>query len=94
MLHLEGLDKGPEEGANALPLAEQLDQSHDTEQAEERDGHSRAVIGALGRKKREKSTEESEQRTHSTKRCQIKVLTKIKSALTFSTYKNINSMHW
>ena len=32
---LEGLDEGPEEGPDALPLREQLDQPHDAEETEE-----------------------------------------------------------
>ena len=35
---LEGLDEGPEEGADALALAQQLDQAHHAEQTEEVDG--------------------------------------------------------
>jgi len=35
---LERLDEGPEECPDALALAEQLHQSHDTEQTEEVDG--------------------------------------------------------
>ena len=34
---LEGLDEGPEESADALPLGEQLDQPHDAKETEERD---------------------------------------------------------
>lgn len=36
---LEGLDEGPEEGADALALAEQLDETHDAEEAEKVDGN-------------------------------------------------------
>ena len=34
---LEGLDEGPEEGADALPLGEQLDQPHDPKETKEGD---------------------------------------------------------
>ena len=34
---LEGLDEGPEEGADALPLGQQLDQPHDAKETKERD---------------------------------------------------------
>jgi len=36
---LEGFDEGPEEGPDALALAQQLDQPHHTEQTEEVDGN-------------------------------------------------------
>lgn len=36
---LEGLDKSPEEGSDALSFAEQFDQPQDSEQTEECDGH-------------------------------------------------------
>ena len=35
---LEGFDEGPEKGSDALALAQQFDQSHDTEETEEVDG--------------------------------------------------------
>ena len=38
LLDLEGLDEGPEEGPDALPLGEQLDEPHHPEEAEEGDG--------------------------------------------------------
>ena len=34
---MEGLDEGPEEGADALPLGEQLDQPHDPKETKEGD---------------------------------------------------------
>ena len=36
---MEGFDEGPEEGPDALALAQQLDQPHHTEQTEEVDGN-------------------------------------------------------
>ena len=63
---LEGLDEGPEEGADALPLGQQLDQPHDTEEAKE--GNRDHVVPRLGRKrnqeigwKRKSETEENVQ---------------------------------
>ena len=41
---LEGLDEGPEEGADALALGQQLDEPHHAEQPEEVDG-DHAVSG-------------------------------------------------
>lgn len=41
---LERFNKGPEQCANALPLAKQLNQSHYTEQTEESDRHPRTVL--------------------------------------------------
>ena len=38
MEDLEGLDEGPEEGPDALPLGEQLDEPHHPEESEEGDG--------------------------------------------------------
>lgn len=35
--HLKGLDEGPQQSPDALPPAQQLDQSHYSEQAEEGD---------------------------------------------------------
>ena len=35
--HLEGFDEGPQQCSDTLPPAEQLDQSHDSEQPEEGD---------------------------------------------------------
>ena len=43
---LEGLDEGPEEGPDALPLREQLDQPHDAEETEE--GNRDHVVPRLG----------------------------------------------
>lgn len=45
--HLEGFDKSPQQGANALPSAQQLDQSHDSKQTEEGDGDASAVLSVL-----------------------------------------------
>lgn len=42
--HLKGLDECPQQGSDALPPAQQLDQSHHAEQAEEGDGDARAVL--------------------------------------------------
>jgi hypothetical protein len=36
---LEGFDEGPEQGSNTLTLAEQLDETHDTEETEKVDGN-------------------------------------------------------
>ena len=63
---LEGLDEGPEEGADTLPLGQQLDQPHHTEEAKE--GNRDHVVPRLGRKrnqengwKRKSETEENVQ---------------------------------
>ena len=45
--HLKGLDEGPQEGADALPSTQQLDQSHDSEQSEEGDGDASTVLRVL-----------------------------------------------
>lgn len=45
--HLEGLDESPQQRPDALPPAEQLDQSHHPEQAEEGDGDASAVLRVL-----------------------------------------------
>lgn len=50
--HLEGLDEGPQERSDALPSAEQLDQSHDPKQAEECDGDASAVLCVLRQRER------------------------------------------
>ena len=47
---LEGLDEGPEEGPDALPLREQLDQPHDAEETEE--GNRDHVVPRLGEEAR------------------------------------------
>lgn len=47
MTDLEGLDEGPEQGANPLPPVEQLDQSHHSEQPKEGDGDARAFFCVL-----------------------------------------------
>lgn len=47
--HLKGLDECPEQGANALPSAEELDQTHDSKQTEEGDGDASAVLRVLRR---------------------------------------------
>ena len=50
---LKGLDESPEQCSNALPFAEQFDQSQDSERAEESDGHFAAFFtSTLGWKKR------------------------------------------
>lgn len=36
---LEGLDEGPQQVTDALGTVQQLDQTHDTEEPEERDGN-------------------------------------------------------
>ena len=43
---LERLDEGPEEGPDALPLREQLDQPHDAEETKE--GNRDHVVPGLG----------------------------------------------
>ena len=53
---LEGLDEGPEEGADALALGQQLDQPHHTEEAKE--GNRDHVVPRLGEE--EKSGEWTE----------------------------------
>ena len=45
--HLERLDEGPQEGADPLPSAQQFDQSHDSEEAEEGDGDAGVVLRVL-----------------------------------------------
>lgn len=47
LLHLEGLDERPQEGAHSLCPAQQLDQPHDTEQAEEGTGDAGTLIWVL-----------------------------------------------
>ena len=48
---LEGFDEGPEKGSNTLALAEQLDQTHDTEETEEVDGdHVSARLALMDEK--------------------------------------------
>ena len=53
---LEGLDEGPEEGADPLALGQQLDQPHHTEEAKE--GNRDHVVPRLGEE--EKSGEWTE----------------------------------
>lgn len=45
--HLEGLDEGPQQSPDALPPAQKFDQSHHSEQAEEGDGDTSAVLCVL-----------------------------------------------
>jgi hypothetical protein len=45
--HLEGLDECPQQGSNSLCPAQQLDQPHDPEQAEEGAGDAGALIWVL-----------------------------------------------
>lgn len=47
--HLEGLDEGPQESPDSLTPAQQFDQSHHPEQAEEGDGDASAVLCVLKR---------------------------------------------
>lgn len=47
--HLEGFDESPQQGANAFPSAEELDQPHDSEQTKEGDGDTSAVLCVLSR---------------------------------------------
>ena len=63
--HLEGLDEGPQERSDALPSAEQLDQSHDSKQTEECDGDASAVLGVLREGERERWNTHSATLTHS-----------------------------
>lgn len=44
---LQRLDERPQQRPNALPFAQQLDQSHHSEQAEEGDGHTGAILATL-----------------------------------------------
>lgn len=46
--YLEGLDEGPQQCPDALPAAQQLDQTHDPEEAEEGDGDARVLLRVLG----------------------------------------------
>ena len=52
---LEGFDEGPEEGPDALALAQQLDQPHHTEQTEEVDGNHVATRLCADRENRRSS---------------------------------------
>lgn len=45
--YLEGLDEGPQQGPDALPTAQQLDQAHDPEEAEEGDGDAGVLLCGL-----------------------------------------------
>lgn len=47
---LEGLDEGPQQVTDALWTVEQLDQTHDTEESEERDGN-RGIFRVLQTKR-------------------------------------------
>ena len=47
--HLKGFDESPQQGADALPSAEQLNQPHDSKQTEEGDGDASAVLCVLRR---------------------------------------------
>lgn len=48
--HLEGLDEGPQESSDSFPSAQELDQPHYPEQAEEGDGDASAVLCVLDSK--------------------------------------------
>lgn len=45
--YLKGFDEGPEQGPDALPAAQQLDQAHDPEEAEEGDGDAGVLLCVL-----------------------------------------------
>lgn len=45
--YLEGLDEGPQQRPDALPTAQQLDQAHDPEEAEEGDGDAGVLFCVL-----------------------------------------------
>lgn len=45
--YLEGFDEGPQQGPDALPSAQQLDQAHDPEEAEEGDGDAGVLLCIL-----------------------------------------------
>ena len=65
---LEGLDEGPEEGADALPLGQQLDQPHHAKQTKERDRDH--VVPRLGGKETSAfCQEEKKGETMEKKRC-------------------------
>lgn len=49
---LQRLDERPQQRPNALPFTQQLDQSHHSEQAEEGDGHTGAVLATLTARRR------------------------------------------
>lgn len=51
--HLEGFNERPKQGTDALPPAEQLDQTHYSKQTEESDGNASAVLRVLWRKQME-----------------------------------------
>ena len=46
--YLEGLDERPQQRPDALPTAQQLDQAHDPEEAEEGDGDAGVLFRVLG----------------------------------------------
>ena len=46
--YLKGLDEGPQKCPDALPAAQQLDETHDPEEAEEVDGDARVLLRVLG----------------------------------------------
>lgn len=50
--HLKGFYKSPQKSPNAFPPAQQFDQSHHSEQAEEGDGDASAVLCVLKRRRR------------------------------------------
>lgn len=45
--YLEGFDEGPQQGPDALSAAQQLDQAHDPEEAEEGDGDAGVLLCVL-----------------------------------------------
>lgn len=45
--YLEGLDEGPQQGPDAFSAAQQLDQAHDPEEAEEGDGDAGVLLCVL-----------------------------------------------
>ena len=47
--YLEGLDKCPQQGSNAFSLAQQLDQSHHSEQSEKVD--TKPIVSPLQQRK-------------------------------------------
>lgn len=52
--YLKGLDEGPQQCPDALPAAQQLDQTHDPEEAEEGDGDAGVffcVLEAIGNRR-------------------------------------------